>query len=387
MKAIFIILALVVAATVVTLLLLLPRYDTRIDPLVDFQSARVPIKEWAIEREVVEAELAQYGAELVPALRAELHRGSWRRSKSVRWAVAKSPKFIQDQVAKGESEQDRRTERAILTLGRLRQQGSAAIRDLQSVTGSGRIPEVAQVALTMIQPSDAMVQSNAIAALTASSQPRRAQFALYANEIWPGQPEILDRPLHDSDAAVRVHSLNALGYYGTRASNATPAVLAMLGDPSPMVRPRAALALGLIAPEHGTNAVAVMLKQQRTNNSWTGDHAYVLYQSLGPAASAAVPKLEADLADPNMAVFHGDAAGALWRITGKATPQIIDGLGTGLQFDVQRTQLRCLRILREIGPAAAAAAPAVSSLTNHPRILLRKLSREALDSITAPSAR
>jgi len=152
-------------------------------------------------------------------------------------------------------------------------------------------------------------------------------------------------------------------------------------DPSLTVRPRAALALGLVAPEYAVTAVTVMLDQQRTNMSWTGDNAYVLYQGLGPAAKEAVPTLQAELADARMVMFHGDAAGALWRVTGEATPQIVEGLSTGVRIGVQRTQLRCLRILREIGPRAAAAAPALHSLTNHPRILIRELAREALESI------
>jgi len=63
----------------------LQRHDARIDALVDFRSVRVPVMKAAIEREVAEAELALYGAELVPALRAELLRASRPRSKFAAW--------------------------------------------------------------------------------------------------------------------------------------------------------------------------------------------------------------------------------------------------------------------------------------------------------------
>jgi len=106
---------------------------------------------------------------------------------------------------------------------------------------------------------------------------------------------------------------------------------------------------------------------------------------FGPAAKAAVPKLESDLADPKMAIFHGDAAGALWRITSNATPQVITGLSTGVRIGVQRTQLRCLRILKEIGPPAFGGVPVLNTYTNHPRILICKLAREALQSINGAS--
>jgi hypothetical protein len=195
---------------------------------------------------------------------------------------------------------------------------------------------------------------------------------------------VLNGPLRDPDATARSRALYALHFYGTVASNAAPVVLEMLSDPSPIVRPPAALALGLVAPEHGATAVAVMLDQLRTNLMWTGVDALALFQALGPVARAAVPTLEAELADPKLVMFHGDAAGALWRITGRATPQVIVGLSTGVRSGLPSTQLRCLRILREIGPPAAGAVPVLNSATNHPRILIRKLAREALDSINTP---
>jgi len=51
----------------------------------------------------------------------------------------------------------------------------------------------------MIQPNDAIIQSNAVAALSASSQPRRAHLAMHAYEIWPYEPEVLDKPLQNKD--------------------------------------------------------------------------------------------------------------------------------------------------------------------------------------------
>jgi hypothetical protein len=178
-----------------------------------------------------------------------------------------------------------------------------------------------------------------------------------------------------------------LRFYESRASNYVPVLLQMLADPSPTVRPSAALALGLVSPQYAETAVAVMLDQQRTNDSWTGDNAHLLYQAMGPAANLAVPTLRVELTDARRVIFHGDAAGALWRITGEVTSQIVEGLSTGVRIGVQRTQLRCLHILREIGPPATAAAPALHSLTNHPRILIRQLACEALESISRPLAK
>ena len=204
--------------------------DARIDPLVDRRGVRISWKEVAIEREVAEAELVRYGPELIPALRAELHRGGWRRYRSVAWAASKLPRRIQDAIVRPEFEQDSRCEQAALTLGRFGQQASNAIPDLKAVVAAGnhRSACAAEIALVMIQPGNVSVQSNAIAALTASSQSRRYQFALHAHEIWPNQPELLSGPLRDSDESVRASALYALLFYGTRASNAVPVLVRML---------------------------------------------------------------------------------------------------------------------------------------------------------------
>jgi len=155
----------------------------------------------------------------------------------------------------------------------------------------------------------------------------------------------------------------------------------MLADPSLIVRPWAAFAFGLVAPDYAETAVASMIEQRKTNLSWTGDNAFILYQTVGPKAKAAVPALEAELADPKMAMSYGDAAAALWRITGKMSQKITDGLNTGLRIGVQRAQIRCLRIVKEIGPATAGTIPELQRMTNHPLILIRQLAMEALKSV------
>ena len=380
--AIAVILALVVLAVV----LKLRSPGTSIEPFVDFRGVNISSREAAIETEVVVAELAQYGPELVPALRAELHRGAWRQKPFVSWIANKLPGGLLTSIQQTYYEQDRRRELAAITLGRLGIVASNAVPDLKALaaTSSSSSGYAAAVALAMIQRNDVTAQSNAIAALSSPNQPCRVYFAKHADEIWPDRPDVLSRSLTDPDATVRAFTLYSLLSYGRTASNSVPVLMQMLSDRSATVRPRAALALGLISPEHAEIAVAVMLDQQRTNDSWAGDWAHRLYQTVGPAAQAAVPALEAELADTGRAMFHGDAAGALWRITGKATPEIVAGLNTGIQIGVQRTQLRCLRIIQEIGPSAAATAPALRSLTNHPRLLIRQLASEALESVTRP---
>src|SRR6185369_5459090 len=86
-----------VAALALIMALRLNWRDARIDPFVD-RGARSSWKEAAIEREVVEAELRRYGPELIPALRTEINRGSWRRYRSVAWVASKLPRRIHDEI-------------------------------------------------------------------------------------------------------------------------------------------------------------------------------------------------------------------------------------------------------------------------------------------------
>ena len=379
----------VISAGVLLVWFLLGRPNTRLEVLVGQEGRTIPFDQAAIESEVVQAELAHYGQELIPALRAELKRGLWRRGKWQSQVIERGQWLFGNYFSRVESEQDGRRAKAALCLGRLGPLARDAIPELEAVAAAGGFsagPE-AEVALAIIQPDNPTVQSNALAALTSTSQPRRYRFALRAHELWPSRPELIEGMLNDVDATIRSTALTALGEYGHRAGHAVPVIRQLLDDPYPRVRTRAALALGLVAPEYADTVVAVMLDQQRTNNAWTGDYAHVLYLALGPAARTAAPALEAQLKEPRETMFHGDAAAALWRITGKATPEIVAGLGEGVRLGVQRSQLRCLRALREIGPPAAAAAPALQSLTNHPRVLIRQLAREALESVNRPPAK
>lgn len=358
--------------------------DPRVERLIGWDSHLRNHREVAIEREVVEAELASHGPELIPALRQELDGGSLWRTKFVQSIETKSPTFIARHIAQKHLDSDRRRRLAVICLGRIGPGASPAIPDIKRLTAAGgQLGLAAEVALAMIARQDPVVQSNAVAALNSTSQPRRHSFMTYANEIWPGRTDLFLGGLRDENESVRAAAAQALGREGSSASNATSLLLPMLADQSFIVRPKVAFALGLIAPDFAETAVASMIDQRRTNFSWTGDSAYVLYQTVGRRAKAAMPDLESDLAEPTMRVFHGDAAAALWRITGQTSPQIIDGLNTGLRIGVQRTQIRCLRGIKEIGPAASATIPELRRMTNHPLILIRQLATEALTSVEA----
>jgi len=374
---------LVIGFAALVAFVLSPHHDPRLERLIGWHTRFGNLREAAIEREVVEAELASYGTELIPALRQELNSGSLWRTKFVSFVEAKSPTFFAESIAKKRFYSERRRELAALCLGRLGLSASIALPDMKrlAVTGGGNLGLTAEVALAMIAKQDPVVQRTALSALTSTSQPRRHFFMSRADEIWPGRVDLLIPGLNDHDESVRAAAVQSLGRADSSGSNAIPLLVSMLADPSPIVRPRAALALGMMAPDYAETAVASMMDQTRTNMTWTGDCAYVLYQTVGPGAKAALPALESDLSNTNMLVFHGDAAAALWRITGKMSPAIAGGLNTGLRLGVQRTQIRCLRIVKEIGPPAAGTIPELRRMTNHPLILIRRLASEGLESV------
>lgn len=360
--------------------------DARIEALIGPMGRRLPMMEYAYEPEVVQAELADHGKALIPGLRVELRRGEWRQ-KSWMQPLNRIP-VLGEYLSKPDyGPQFERRKRAALCLGRLGPAAHEAIPELEFLAAhaGSTLGPVANIALVMIQQDNSALQSNAVAALTSSNQIHRFEFAMYGHEIWPDKPELLLECLADPNADVRSLALMSLGKYGLRASNAAPAVKELLHDPYVRVRPQAALTLGQISPENAELAVSVMLDQQRTNKNRMGDEAYVLYQAVGPAARAAVPSLEAELKVERDKIFHGDVAAALWRITGKTTPEMIEALGENVRIGTQRSQLRSLRAIKEIGPPAMAAMPPLQKMTNHPLIMMRQAAVEAMNSISLPT--
>src|SRR5262249_456504 len=152
------------------------RRDPRLERLIGWRT-HYDRHQSAIEREVVEAELASYGPEIIPALRQELDGGSVWRTKLAQGIERKSPAFISESIGKKQFDSDRRREQAALCLGRIGPRAVAAIPDLKrlAATGGSHLGLTAEFALAMIARQDPIVQSNAVAAL-ASTQPRRPFF-------------------------------------------------------------------------------------------------------------------------------------------------------------------------------------------------------------------
>ena len=153
-----------------------------------------------------------------------------------------------------------------------------------------------------------------------------------------------------------------------------------------MVRPLAAYALGHIEPSEAPRAIEAMLVEQEFNHGksvgWIGLEPYKLYGELGPVARAAVPRLEQEFADRKLEGYRGPIAFALWRVTGDSSARITEALAKGAESRIERFRLLSLRGLIEIGPPASNAVPVLRRVAQDPRVLIRRLADEALQSIT-----
>lgn len=350
-----------------------------------------------MDDEIRRGELEAAGSEAVPFLRVQLRREPGRAVQGMDWLESKGAfnwmrSWMSESLADsiGSRHQKLNTTqllaaRSLLVLGPAAADARPEL--LLRATGSGTpLHCAAIVALTSLTPTEPTAVSNYLALLAGNNQGERYFLARDFPLVWPQPPPhlyaLMDR-LQDADSGVRMAAARALAHYGPAASNAISRLEELLTDPDRMCRPAAAYALGIISSNHADLAVGVMLGQQQTNNTWTGDIAYQLYAALGPAARRAEPALRREVNDSATQGFSGPPAFALWRVTGEASPEIIHGLTRGATQAIQRFQTMSLKGLREIGPPASNAVPVLRQLRNAPHRTLQSLAEDALEAITA----
>jgi HEAT repeat protein len=203
------------------------------------------------------------------------------------------------------------------------------------------------------------------------------------------------KALTESDPRVRERAATALFQLGPQAKAALPALAAAAKDANPGVLEKVFKALERIGPE-AAPALGAALAIEDTESRLGALHAL---QELGPGAKAAVPAIQAVLKDKDERVRH-EAADALGRIgpaATAATPALLEAVAdknlnvvrqalmalekVGLAPDQFATELQAavpafvaafennelesnarvlaVRLLGQMGPAAAAAVPAL----------------------------
>lgn len=356
---------------------------------------------WLEDDEIRGGELEVAGPDAVPFLREQLRREPGLAMQGLTWLDSKGVvAWIHDWVSGsladsiwGRLQKTSLTHyqaaRSLLLLG----PDAVAARPELTMRAAGAGPTlscIAFAALTALSPADPSAVSNYLVRLSGNNQAERFHLVRDFPLIWPQSPPhlqaLVDR-LQDPDSMVRKGAAKSLAHYGTAATGAVPRLQEMLTDSDRKGRPTAAYALGIISSNHADLAVAVMLEQQRTNNVWTGDLAHQLYGALGPAARRAEPALRRELSRSATNGFSGPPAFALWRVTGEASPEIIEGLTRGCTQGIQRFQIMSLKGLREIGPPASNAVPALRQLRSSPHWTIQRLAEDALDRIHSEETR
>jgi len=194
----------------------------------------------------------------------------------------------------------------------------------------------------------------------------------------PAEPAFEEKPLghwlealENSDAAVRLEALQAIGKLGPEAERAAPALIAALGDDDPNVRAAAATALGALGP--AAKSAVPSLLEALTDEGHTvavedGIPSYkpvwaVVSDALGDVGTAVLPELIAALENENPQVCLG-AAGALHRI-GPEAKEAVEPLLKLLKKDDDLTRRGAFYGLMGIGPEAMAAVPALTEALTH----------------------
>jgi hypothetical protein len=171
------------------------------------------------------------------------------------------------------------------------------------------------------------------------------------------------------------------GLYGAAASNAAPRLRSLIHSPDLRRGYEAACVLGQVAPEAIPEALAVVLAHDQTNKNLGGFNAPRFYRSLGPAGMPAIPVLERVLAETNYSLNTAGAAQALWSIRHEATPRMIEALAADVDHQAAGSRRISLQVLREIGPGASNAIPALERLLHSRWRQNRRLAAETLEAV------
>jgi HEAT repeat protein len=295
----------------------------------------------------------------------------------------------------------------------------AALADEEAAVRSGAAGTLAGIGPDAAPARDALVEG-----LIDSEEHVRAAAALALACICPDDRVGWDRIsalLRDSDLSARWHVIESLERLGPAARPVLPAIRAACADPA--VRVNAAVALTRIDPDRTDEAVAVLIAAlEKPSGVYEDEQAAKRLEELGPAARAAVPALTAALEREGSRYHAAPALGAMGAAARSAAPALRKA---ALQSPHGRAEvllaltrvstedddfavrlfadsLRCndghvvgdvLYAIRQLGPRAKAATPAVLSvpglvaygdLSTRARNCLRAINPEAARRVGIP---
>jgi HEAT repeat protein len=199
--------------------------------------------------------------------------------------------------------------------------------------------------------------------------------------------------LEDRDPQVRHHAIFALGQIGDEASDAVPALAAiLLQDPDPNTRREAALALskmGLAARE----AVLALAQALEDEEPWVRMNAVHALTWLKTEARPAIPALTKALHDrgnrTRLAFTHTiqEAATVALGRASAGSPEAVPALTEALRTaDTEGMRQAAALALGHVGPEARSAVPLLQALLQDPSREMRQIAQTSLRKIEGPPA-
>lgn len=179
----------------------------------------------------------------------------------------------------------------------------------------------------------------------------------------PSVAELIQAAKSGAEPA-RIQALDQLGAQGEKAAEAVPALTQLLADRSAGVRAHAAHALGAIgaASKPAAPALAAMLKDDDVT---ARRQAVKALTQIRPGPQVMIPLFVKVLEDSDPAVRM-----RILHAVSEAGPAAVPGLIEGLKND-KAAYWACL-VLREIGPAAKDAVPALAAKLKDPEVEIRR---------------
>ena len=310
-------------------------------------------------------------------------------------------------------------EKLILGLGAAQpEERAAAAQTLGHLTGPDSTVAIPDLIRVLEADSNGLVRSRAAEALGHLGEKDERVVAPLA------------KALTDPDLQVRVASATALGSLGPRAAGAVPVLAQALEDPDPLVRREAAAALGKMGPAtsaavpalervlrgpnpspspqdphvtsapgdvrlrelaahalgqagHGTNADLALIEALQDPDGNVREAAVHALGVMGPAhADHAVPALRKVLqADPEASV-RISAVFSLRSMRASGVAALAEALSDG-EF---RVRWWAAVSLRDLGPQASEAVPALTRALQDKDASVRDAAQQALNKIRDPGA-
>ncbi len=194
----------------------------------------------------------------------------------------------------------------------------------------------------------------------------------------PPTVQELTQSLKSADEQVKTQTLDRIGALGAKGAEAVSAVAELLKDSSPAVRAHAVQALGALGPA-AKPVVPALVELLKDSDVTVRRQAVRAIGRIRPGPKVTVPlfvKLMEDAdAGVRMRVLHA---------VSEAGAQAVPGLTAALNNE-KAAYWVCL-VLREIGPAAQGAVPALIEKLKDPRPEIRREAALALGAIGAASA-